>query len=212
MTGVTNGSHPGAQRRASQPGKALPHALALVACCFLVSIFLRLGERGVALAEALPEAETPPVPAALATSYPTPGCVPPEGTEALLAAIRDREGQLEARSRDLDEREQVLAVARTKIEEQIAALTDAERRLSETLALADKAAEQDVARLVDVYEAMKPAAAAEIFTTMDVAFAAGVLARMAPERAGAVLSGIPAERAYAISVQLAGRNLDVPTE
>lgn len=202
----------GAARTARRPSRALPRALALVAFCFLASILLRLGERGAAIAEDQPALQIPPVPSALTTAYPTPGCVPPEGTAALLTAIRDREAQLQSRSRSLDEREQVLAVARAKIEEQITALTDAERRLGETLALADKAAEQDVARLVDVYEAMKPAAAAQIFATMDVAFAAGVLARMAPERAGAVLSGIPAERAYAISVQLAGRNLDVPTE
>jgi flagellar motility protein MotE (MotC chaperone) len=199
-------------RRSSEaPRRALPRALALVAACFVVSVGLRIADPGGAVAEEIRTvAATPAV--AQTPLRPTPGCVPPEGTEALLAAIRDRESQLSARTRELDAREQVLSVARAKIEEQIVALTDAERRLAETLAIADKAAEQDIARLVAVYEAMKPAPAAQIFATMDIEFAAGFLARMKPEIAGAILAGIPAERAYAISATLAGRNARAPTE
>lgn len=193
--------------------RAMPQALALVAACFAGSVVLRILDPGGAVADEIKAAATPDAAPALAAPLrPTPGCVPPEGTEALLAAIRDREEQLDARMRELDAREQVLTVARTKIEEQIAALADAEKRLSETLALADKAAEQDVARLVAVYEAMKPAAAAQIFATMDIDFAAGFLARMKPDVAAAVLAGIPAERAYAISATLAGRNARAPTQ
>lgn len=188
--------------------RALPRALALVAVCFLASILVRMGERG----EAIAQEQTRSTETIVSQTSPQAGCVPPEGTEALLEAIRSREAQLAARGRELDEREQVLSVARAKIDEQLAALTDAERRLSETLALADKAAEQDISRLVAVYEAMKPAAAAQIFATMDVEFAAGFLARMEPGIAGAILAGIPAERAYAISATLAGRNVGVPTE
>ncbi|GIX15509.1 MAG: hypothetical protein KatS3mg118_3468 [Paracoccaceae bacterium] len=200
-------------RPASAPprGRAMPRALALVAACFLASVALRIADPGGAVAEEIRAVASHPA-APTAPARPEAGCVPPEGTEALLAAIRDREAQLEARARELDARAQVLEVARAKLDEQMAALADAERRLNETLALADKAAEQDIKRLVAVYEAMKPAAAAQIFATMDVDFAAGFLARMKPDIAGAILAGIPAERAYAISATLAGRNARAPTQ
>ena len=58
--------------------------------------------------------------------------------------------------------------------------------------MADGAAEKDIARMTTVYEAMKPAEAAQIFERMDVAFAAGLLARMRPEAAANVLTGMDA--------------------
>jgi flagellar motility protein MotE (MotC chaperone) len=192
-------------------------ALLLLALCFLASAALRLAERGAALAEAAPEAPPgPPDAADLAAlpafARPLPDCRPEPGTDALLAAIRERQAGLEARADELAMRAQVVRVAEAKIAEQIAALEDAERKLAATLAIADTAAEADLARLVAVYEAMAPKAAAQIFATMDVTFAAGFLGRMKAEAAGAILAGIPAERAYAISATLAGRNARAPTE
>lgn len=202
---------PGATARPAAPlRRHAPRALALLALCFAASAALRLAGDGGAIAEELRAGlETPPPPPDLAR---LPECRPDPGTDALLAAIREREAQLEARAGEIAAEAQVLAVARVKIEEQIAALADAERRLAATLALADEAAEADLARLVAVYEAMAPKAAAQIFATMDIGFAAGFLARMRPETAGAILAGLPADRAYAISATLAGRNARAPTE
>jgi len=187
----------------------MPRALWLIALCFAAAGLLRIGEASEAVAEnpALAGLPAPDAPA-----DPGPGCLPAEGTESLLGAIRDRQAQLDAREASLAEQAKVLEVARAKIEEQIAALDAAEKRLADTLALADKAAEADIARMVAIYEAMKPKDAAKIFATMDVSFAAGFLGRMKPDIAGAVLAGLPAERAYAISAELAGRNANAPTE
>jgi flagellar motility protein MotE (MotC chaperone) len=216
MTGRGPRSATAAPRlRARRGGRAL----LLVAACFAASAGLRLAERGAALANAQPapgpgsESPSGTAPASMPVlNRPLPDCVPDPGTDALLAAIRAREATLDARAGELAAQEQVVKVAKAKIAEQIAALTDAEKKLAATLAIADKAAEADLARLVAVYEAMKPKAAAQIFATMDVSFAAGFLGRMKPDIAGAILAGIPAERAYAISAVLAGRNARAPTE
>ena len=92
------------------------------------------------------------------------------------------------------------------------ALTDAEEKLAATLAQTDHAADKDVARLVAVYERMKPKDAAPLFEEMAPEFAAGFLARMRPEAAAAVMAGLAPPRAYAISVLLAGRNAKAPKE
>lgn len=184
--------------------RAAPRALLLIAICFGGSFLLRLTEHGALIASELGGAAEPPAP--LAT------CSPDPGVTDLLAAIRDRESQLDARAAELAERERMLQVASARLEEQVTALTEAEARLAGTLTIADEAAEQDIARLVSVYESMKPAAAAEIFATMDINFAAGFLGRMRPESAAAILAGIEADRAYAISATLAGRNARAPTQ
>ncbi|TPE53829.1 MotE family protein [Amaricoccus solimangrovi] len=169
----------------------------LIVLCFLGSAALRLGEGGFALAgeRAAREAE------------PAAG-----GDDALLAALRAREGQLDAREKTLADRAQALHVAEAKLAEQLAAFETAQEGLRETLATADKAAEKDIGRMTTVYEKMKPADAARILDRMDVSFAAGLLSRMRPELAAQVMAGMSPEAAYAVTVTVASRNARVPTE
>jgi flagellar motility protein MotE (MotC chaperone) len=134
------------------------------------------------------------------------------GTEALLEAFRAREARLVEREGQLEDRIQALHVTEVSVSEKIAALGAAEESLKATLALAQTAASDDLARLTAVYENMKPADAAALFTEMDPAFAAGFLGLMRPDAAAAVMSNLDAARAYTISALLAGRNANAPTE
>ncbi|MGQ0609653.1 MAG: MotE family protein [Paracoccaceae bacterium] len=131
---------------------------------------------------------------------------------ALAAALALRAAELDNRQALVDERMAALALAETALDARIAEMDASETRLRETLALADGAAEQDIARLTAVYEAMKPKDAAALFETMEPEFAAGFLGRMRPEAAAQVLSGMRPETAYAISALVAGRNALVPRE
>jgi flagellar motility protein MotE (MotC chaperone) len=91
-------------------------------------------------------------------------------------------------------------------------LTAAEASLKEVLTIADGAAEQDLARLTAVYEAMKPADAAALFDAMAPEFAAGFLGRMQTTAAAAVLAGMSRDKAYSISILIAGRNAMAPKD
>jgi flagellar motility protein MotE (MotC chaperone) len=177
--------------------------VALIVLCFLGSAALRLTESGLALAEDIATA-----PEALEA----PAAPPPADGDALLTAIREREAQLDAQEKRLADRAQTLGVAEAKLAEQLAAFEKARVNLEKTLALADEAAERDIARMTAVYENMKPADAARIFERMDVSFAAGLLARMRPEIAANVLIGMNADAAYAVTLTIASRNAAVPTE
>ncbi|MFN6951210.1 MAG: MotE family protein [Albidovulum sp.] len=141
-----------------------------------------------------------------------PVCEPDAGAFAMLEELKARESRLKAQEADLADRAQALAVAREEIEGRLASLVAAEEKLSATLTLANEAADADVARLVAVYEKMKPKDAASLFTEMDPDFAAGFLARMRPDAAAAVMAGLEPRTAYAISVLLAGRNAKAPKE
>lgn len=131
---------------------------------------------------------------------------------SLLEALRVREAAVEQREADMAVREKSLSVARQEIERRMVALEETEAQLRATLARADSAAEDDVARLTTVYENMKPKEAAALFEAMEPEFAAGFLGRMRPDAAASVMAGLNPETAYTISVILAGRNAGAPND
>ena len=146
-----------------------------------------------------------------------------EGIEALIAALAERDADLDEREAALarraagEERRQgermaELVAAKEELRATMAEVEAAEGRLDAAIARASGAAEDDIARLTSVYESMKPKEAAALFETMEPAFAAGFLGRMRAEAAAQVMAGMSPERAYAVSAIIAGRNaaLDAP--
>lgn len=195
---MTTGKSPKRARRANRG------ALVVITALLTGSGLIRLGDgagQAFALASEPEKQITEPV-----------SCEPDAGAMALLDGLKSRETRLASREAMIADRAQALALAEAKIDEKLAALVAAEQQLASTLAIADKAAETDIARLTAVYENMKPKEAAPLFTEMDPEFAAGFLARMRPDAAAAVMSGLDPKTAYTISVLLAGRNANAPKE
>lgn len=139
-------------------------------------------------------------------------CAPAADIETVLAALQARSQILDTKEAAFADRMAALTLADTEIAKKLVALETAENRLAATLALADQAAETDLGRLTAVYESMKPKEAAALFQEMAPEFAAGFLGRMRPEAAAAVMAGLTPQAAYTISIMLAGRNANVPTE
>lgn len=194
------------QKRRRKGGRG---ALILIAGFFLASGLLRLGSgTGSAIArevEALRHAEP------VETASPM-ACEAGEGIGELLASLKARQTRIEKQEAALADRMQALAVAEVGVKNNLAALIKAEQKLRATMALADTAAEDDLARLTSVYENMKPKNAAKLFEEMDPQFSAGFLGRMRPDAAASIMAGLTPAKAYSISVILAGRNAKVPTE
>lgn len=139
-----------------------------------------------------------------------PTCETDASLRGMLTAFKAREATLTEREARIALREKAVDLAAAEAEKRIVALNAAESRLAATLAIADAAADKDVARLVAVYERMKPKDAAAVFGRMEPKFAAGFLAQMKPESAAAVMAGLDPDKAYAISVLVAGRNAAAP--
>ncbi|VDC20310.1 MotE family protein [Pseudogemmobacter humi] len=177
--------------------------LILIALLFASSGAIRLGDGfGLSLARAADNA--------LAPKAEEGGCAPTPA--ALAAALSAREARVLAQETALADRSAALDLANAALDGRLEALEQAEARLRQTLAIADGAAEADLARLTAVYETMKPRDAATLFDAMDARFAAGFLGRMRPDAAAAVLSGMSPDKAYEISAILAGRNALAPQE
>lgn len=202
---------------ASQSGRGRRGALMVVILLLLGSGLVRIwGDTGRAIAREI----QPLVDSARSMPANEPKAAGAEGLDELLAMLRERDAALTAREEDLAKRTLELEAriaesdaANAKAKSQIAAslkeLEAAEKQLADLLELADRAAEDDVAKLTSVYENMKPKVAAALFEEMAPAFAAGFLGRMRPDAAAAVMAGMSPEKAYGVSVILAGRHADL---
>jgi flagellar motility protein MotE (MotC chaperone) len=163
---------------------------------------------GAALAVSDDGADSPDKPDAATTN----ACPAPKEAGPLLKALNARKTRLDQREAQMRERMRALAVAEEEIAAKMQELVKAEESLSATIALADSAADDDITRLVSVYQAMKAKEAAALFETMNPDFAAGFLGRMEPGAAAGIMARLSPEAAYSVSVILAGRNASVPTE
>lgn len=198
------GKKTGKRRKGQRPGRG---TLMTISILLVGSAVIRL-VGGVDMAMALDDAmpETAAVPMESMT------CDVPEDIAPVLAALKDRETRLAKREAELKTRLQALNVADREISRRMDELTEAERALRDTIALADSAAEDDLSRLTAVYENMKAKEAAALFEAMAPEFAAGFMGRMRPDAAAGIMAGLSPETAYAVSVILAGRNANVPKE
>lgn len=201
------------RRRKSRSPRPVRGALLAIGALFFASGVLRLADgTGLALARGV---ETLTAPQAAAESPPpmvAQECSSGEDLTLAVARLRERMAAIEAREKEIEYRKVTLDRAEAEIRRNLDALVEAEEALSATIARADGAAEQDIDRLVAVYERMKPKDAAAMFEAMDPTFAAGFLGRMRPEVAAEVMAGMSPTRAYTVSILLAGRNSAVPTE
>jgi len=184
-------------------------ALVIIAGLLIGSATLRMGsDAGQALAR-----PQDPVNGAGFDSAQTPlACEMPEDFRQMLTAFQARETRIKEQETAIADRLAALQLADQEIDRKMKRLVAAEMQLSETIALADTAAESDIGRLTKVYESMKPKQAAALFEEMSPEFAAGFLGRMRPEAAAGIMAGLSPEAAYGFSVVLAGRNAGAPTE
>lgn len=196
-------------KRKSRSGRG---ALWIIALIFLSSAAVRLASgAGAAVAREVSDLSHRDVadglPADSAIS-----CQSDEESYALIGALLKREKDVEEKELLIARKMKAIQIAKAEVLENIDVLKNVETRLEATMVRAQTAAEDDLAKLTSVYETMKPKEAAALFEAMSPDFAAGFLARMRSDAAGAVMAGLMPETAYTISVILAGRNANAPSE
>ncbi|MDA7423266.1 MotE family protein [Thalassococcus lentus] len=196
---------PKKQRRSKTFG-----ALSVIGSLLLASAVLRItigATSAIAREEPL---KAPPDVQQVAAEPAATSLLSDEDIAPVLAALKARETRIAKREEAVAVRQKALEIAKSEIDQRMAALAAAEESLKATLSLAQTAAEDDIKKLTDVYATMKPKKAAALFEEMDPEFAAGFLGRMRPDAAAAILAGLNPQAAYTISVILAGRNANAP--
>jgi len=191
-------------------------ALAVLAGAFALSAVLRTGEVIAALpaapedgfGNALPATQNPePGSGAAPGAAPSAPTTTDPGT--LVAQLENQRAHLETRAAALDERAQTLEAIEARLRAQLDEIARARAELESTAALVDDAAGKDVRHLAAMYQRMKPKEASAIFDKMAPSFAAGFLAEMEADAAASIMANMDADKAYAVSLLLAGRNLDL---
>lgn len=185
-------------------------ALVVIAGLLVGSAMLRMGHDA---GQALARSEAPVDVSALGDAQGSSAtCEPAPDMQLMLERFQEREAHIETQETAMAERMQALRLADREVARKLARLIEAEEALRATIALADDAAEGDIARLTKVYESMKPKNAAALFEEMNADFAAGFLGRMRPEAAAGIMANLSPGAAHRFSVVLAGRNAGVPTD
>jgi flagellar motility protein MotE (MotC chaperone) len=148
---------------------------------------------------------TAPVSAPVSAPPAAPQDSPPVSAaeRTLLLDLRHRRDALDARARDIDQRNAVLAAAEARLSARVQELGALQARLEQLDT--DRRAHDDAnwSGLVHVYETMKPREAAQIFDALDMQVLLAVLDRMQPRRAAPVLAAMQPDRARLATQMLA---------
>jgi flagellar motility protein MotE (MotC chaperone) len=134
-----------------------------------------------------------------------PGRINSAGERAILESLQGRREQLDARSRDLDMRENLLKAAEKRVEAKVAELKDVETRVNTAMGNRDQAEEKRFKTIISMYENMKPKDAARIFDRLDMKVLIEVATHMNPRTMSEILAGMTPDTAEKLTVELANR-------
>lgn len=181
--------------------------LAMAALLTVKSASLVLGAS--AATSAAPAA--PPAPAAAVAPVPSPAPAKlpeapqaaPPSADAVLADLRKRSQELDARETALHTRESVVAAAAQKLDQRITELRALQAHLEQLAARQHARDDADWLALVSLYEKMKPRDAARIFNDLDMSVLIKLLDRMNGRRAAAILAAMTPDKARDTTDELA---------
>lgn len=126
-----------------------------------------------------------------------------EGEKLALQQLMVRRGKLDEREKTLNMRAELNGRVEAKIDQQIAQLTELKARLEELVKGLDETEELKLARLVKIYETMKPKAAAAIFDRLEMPVLIHVIERMKEAKSAAVLEKMNPAIAKRVTTELA---------
>ncbi|MFQ5535496.1 MAG: MotE family protein [Sphingomonadales bacterium] len=126
-----------------------------------------------------------------------------KGELELLQSLSRRRSELESRERALDMRERVIELTERRVDEKLLEIKGIENEINENLKGYDEQQKAKLARLVKVYESMKPKDAARIFDTLDLDILIPVAERMKEAKIARILSKMEGSAAKELTIELA---------
>jgi len=123
----------------------------------------------------------------------------------VIQALAQRRAELDAREKQMATQEQLINAAEAKLDGRIKQLGDLKTQVQALLDQASKAGDQDVLRMVKVYESMKPKDAARVFETLKDDVRLPIAAKMKERNLAAVLAQMSPDKARDLTEKLADR-------
>ncbi|MDR6774889.1 magnesium transporter MgtE N-terminal domain-containing protein [Azospirillum sp. BE72] len=152
---------------------------------------LKTNDPKAAEAAAAPASVPAPLPVStpVAEAPPPVALAPPSCTDPLLrAAIDEQKADTSGRQNRLREAEAVLAATEARVGTQIQRLNGVKREVEALMTQRSALQQEDLKRMVAIYEAMKPRDAARILTDMETDMVVDVLDRITERRAAPILA------------------------
>lgn len=138
--------------------------------------------------------------------------MPSPSERALAERLSERREEMEARQRELDMREKLLETAEKRLEGRVGELKASEDKAETTRGSQAGSETQVLKNLVIMYEAMKPRDAARVFDRLPADVLVSVVQQMNPRKMSEVLASMSPEAAEKLTVALASRARQRPTE
>lgn len=160
----------------------------------------------------LPIAALPLSPSATAAAPPLAaadlmaGCGDIPEVVALVEELRIREDRIKKALAELDNKKAEIATARATLTSELRRLKDAGPSIARSRNNTQRAVDDDVARLVAVYEAMKPKEAAQVLASLPAKFSAEILMRVNPETGARIIAAIEPDKAAVLTTYMGARS------
>ncbi len=120
-----------------------------------------------------------------------------------LTLLEKKRKELEKKEEALKQEEERLNQLKTDIEERLAKLAQAEKKIEQLITLKESEEAKDLTKLAKVFEATPPEQAGPMFNKLDVDIAAKILVRMKGRNAGKIWGFVDPDQAVRISNELA---------
>ncbi|WP_374377194.1 MotE family protein [Dongia sp.] len=121
----------------------------------------------------------------------------------VLQQLAKRREDLELKSRQLDEREAMVAAAEQRMEQKMAELKALQSTVEDLLKKRSDAEEQRLQALVQTYEKMKPKDAAQVFEELDMDLLVDLVSRMKPGKSAPILAMVTPTKVKELTFELA---------
>lgn len=125
-----------------------------------------------------------------------------ESEFAVLADLRERAQADRPKGVKLAERRSALKAARKRLEQKMQRLRSLKQDLKTRLAARNKAAREDIERLVRIYANMRPEKAAKVMNRLTLATAADIMQRVEPRDAAEILTQMNADAGSRLTREL----------
>lgn len=123
----------------------------------------------------------------------------------VLQSLGERRGQLDAREQSMETQLALLAAAEAKLDAKVKALNGLKTDIESLMGEAEVRENTEVARMVKVFEGMKPKDAAARMTVLDDSVRLPIAAAMKERALSAMLAAMPPDEAKRLTESLASR-------
>lgn len=131
----------------------------------------------------------------------------PIDNQELLQHFAERRAEIERRTKEMEQREALLAAAEKRIDQKVAEMEKTRSDIQKLMAQGDEKQSAQLESLVKIYETMKPKEAARIFEELDMPVLLGVIQKMKEQKTAPILAAMDPVKAKEVTSALVERRV-----